>query len=164
MKAPTIKYTPFYPQKNTQRFSVPPGNLFIQNALIWTVNRADDVIPQGNILITDGIIQSIGAGVQPPDGWDGTRVDAGGRYVTPGSSYNLKFSFASGLVDMHSHLGVYAFPEDSFGTSDGNEASDPTTPQGKFILFFKEKLTLKFVSSMPSTQMILQLILLLWVE
>ena len=34
---------------------------------------------------------------------------------------------------MHSHLGVYAFPGDSFGTSDGNEATNPTFPQLRAI-------------------------------
>jgi imidazolonepropionase-like amidohydrolase len=42
-------------------------------------------------------------------------IDISGKTVTPG------------LVDPHSHLGVYPMPS-SRGTRDGNEATAPTTP------------------------------------
>ncbi|KAJ3206807.1 hypothetical protein HDU67_007940 [Dinochytrium kinnereticum] len=43
-------------------------------------------------------------------------INANGRYVTPG------------LVDQHSHVGAYSFPQ-MFGNADGNEMSSQTNPQ-----------------------------------
>ncbi len=45
---------------------------------------------------------------------DATTIDAQGRWVTPG------------LIDVHSHLGVYASPGIN-ATQDGNEMTDPVT-------------------------------------
>ncbi len=39
-----------------------------------------------------------------------------------------------GLVDMHSHLGVYSLPGDVNANSDGNELTDPTLPMVSFSL------------------------------
>jgi imidazolonepropionase-like amidohydrolase len=69
----------------------------------------------GFVLLVDGRIASVGA--QRPETPAGTRViDATGLWVTPG------------LIDTHSHLGVYPSPS-THGHDDGNEATDPTTPQ-----------------------------------
>ena len=43
-------------------------------------------------------------------------VDGAGKYLTPG------------VIDVHSHLGVYPAPGVS-ALSDGNEATNPATPQ-----------------------------------
>lgn len=69
----------------------------------------------GTVVLDKGKIVAVGpAGkVQVPSG--ATSVDVRGRYVTPG------------LIDTHSHLGVYATPHVE-GTNDGNEMTDPTTP------------------------------------
>lgn len=64
-------------------------------------------------LIGDGKIQAVGAGLSA-DG--ATVIDASGRWITPG------------VIDVHSHLGVYPSP----GTeshSDGNEATSPNTAE-----------------------------------
>jgi imidazolonepropionase-like amidohydrolase len=64
-----------------------------------------------DVLIRDGKIAAIGPGLAAPDA---TEIDAKGRWVTPG------------LIDVHSHLGVYASP--GLGaTDDGNEATAPVT-------------------------------------
>jgi len=66
-----------------------------------------------DVLIGDGKIQAVGEDL---DIEGATIVDASGRWVTPG------------VIDVHSHLGVYASP----GTeshSDGNEATAPNTAQ-----------------------------------
>ncbi len=66
-----------------------------------------------DVLISDGKIQAIGEGL---DAGNATVIDATGRWVTPG------------VIDVHSHLGVYASP----GTqshSDGNEATSPNTAE-----------------------------------
>ena len=71
--------------------------------------RLDDA----DILLSDGRITAIG---QDLDGGDAVVVDASGRWITPG------------LIDTHSHLGVYPSP----GTeshSDGNEATAPVTAE-----------------------------------
>src|SRR6185436_6638008 len=47
---------------------------------------------------------------------DAIRIDAAGRFVTPG------------LIDAHSHLGVYAAPG-AQAADDGNEATAPVTAQ-----------------------------------
>ncbi len=71
-------------------------------------------VENGVVLIRDGRIQAVGAGVVVPEGFE--TVDARGKWVTPG------------LIDTHSHLGVYASPEVA-AHSDGNEATDPNTAQ-----------------------------------
>ena len=72
-------------------------------------------IENGIVLLRDGRIEAIGgADTVIPDGY--LRVDASGKFVTPG------------IIDIHSHLGDYPTP--SVGAhEDGNEATDPTTPE-----------------------------------
>ncbi|MEZ5929337.1 MAG: amidohydrolase [Parvularculaceae bacterium] len=73
-------------------------------------------IENGAVLIVDGKISAVGpaASVTAPDG--ATQIDATGKYVTPG------------IIDIHSHLGVYPSPSTE-STSDGNEAVSPNTAQ-----------------------------------
>lgn len=70
----------------------------------------------GSILIENGKVTAVGAAkdVVAPDG--AVRVDAAGKWVTPG------------VIDIHSHLGVYPSPSTD-STSDGNEATAPVTAQ-----------------------------------
>ena len=73
-------------------------------------------IDNGAILIEGGKISAVGPAdtVAAPEG--AVRIDAAGKWVTPG------------VIDIHSHLGVYPSPSmDS--TSDGNEATSPNTAQ-----------------------------------
>jgi len=69
-------------------------------------------IDGGTVLIKDGKVEALGAGLPVPAGYD--VVQAGGKYVTPG------------LIDAHSHLGVYPSPAVP-AHSDGNELTDPNT-------------------------------------
>src|SRR5712692_7461985 len=78
-----------------KRHPGPP--VLIRNATIMTATGQE--IPNGSILLKDGRIVAVGAGTTvpaPPP--DAVVVDGTGRYVTPG------------LIDDHSHLGVYAAP------------------------------------------------------
>jgi len=69
-------------------------------------------IDQGDVLVREGRIVAVGADLPKEDGV--TEVDGAGRVLTPG------------IIDIHSHLGVYASPGLQ-GHQDGNEMSDPVT-------------------------------------
>lgn len=84
----------------------------IHNATVMTA--AGQVFEKGYVLLVDGRIAAVGDGEgTAPKG--ATIVDAKGGFITPG------------LIDTHSHIGVYSYPS-SFATSDGNEMTNPTTP------------------------------------
>ena len=100
---------PQYPS-TYQRHPNPP--VVIRNATIMTA--AGQEIPGGSIVLKDGRIVAVGAKVEAPAG--AVVVDGTGKYVTPG------------LVDEHSHLGVYAAPGTD-AESDGNEATNPVTAE-----------------------------------
>src|SRR5437667_12832153 len=94
---------PQYPS-TYQRHPNPP--VLIRNATIMTATGQE--IPNGAVLLKDGRIVAVGAKVDAPS--DAVVVDGTGKYVTPG------------LIDDHSHLGVYAAPGTD-AESDGNEAT-----------------------------------------
>lgn len=72
-------------------------------------------IDNGTVLVANGTVEAVGdASLAVPDGYD--RIDARGKFVTPG------------VIDIHSHLGVYPSPAVQ-ANSDGNEATSPTTPE-----------------------------------
>src|SRR5258706_5934788 len=100
---------PQYPS-TYQRHPNPP--VLIRNATIMTA--AGQEIQGGSILFRDGRIVAVGANVTAPT--DATIVDGTGKWVTPG------------VIDTHSHIGVYAAPG-TFGESDGNEATRPVTAE-----------------------------------
>ena len=96
-----------YPSTYQPRGSTP---VLIHNAtvLTGTGERLDDA----DVLLRDGKVVQVGHALQAGD--DVRRVDARGRWVTPG------------LIDVHSHLGVY--PSPGVGAhSDGNEMTAPVT-------------------------------------
>jgi len=69
----------------------------------------------GVVVVTDGRVAAVGDASTPiPAGY--RTIDARGRFVTPG------------IIDVHSHLGVYPSPGVQ-GMSDGNEATSPNTAQ-----------------------------------
>jgi imidazolonepropionase-like amidohydrolase len=82
----------------------------IRNATIMTA--AGPTVAGGSVLLRDGKIAAVGANVAAPT--DAIIVDGTGKFVTPG------------LIDTHSHLGVYAAPGTN-AASDGNEATNPVT-------------------------------------
>ncbi len=72
-------------------------------------------IERGTVLLADGKVVAIGGpDLTVPEGYQ--RIDAAGKFVTPG------------IIDVHSHLGVYPSPSVE-ANSDGNEATAPTTPE-----------------------------------
>jgi imidazolonepropionase-like amidohydrolase len=90
----------------------PNPPVLIQNATIMTA--AGPELQGASILFRDGRIVAVGTDLQPPA--DATIVDGTGKFVTPG------------LIDTHTHLGVYSAPG-TFAESDGNEATNPVTAQ-----------------------------------
>jgi imidazolonepropionase-like amidohydrolase len=90
--------------------------IFIKNGHIYTM--AGEVIENGSILIENGKIVGVGPNLVAPD--EAEVIDAKGKMVTPG------------FVDAHCHLGLF---EESIGFegSDGNEMTDPVTPQLRAI-------------------------------
>ncbi|MEK6612898.1 MAG: amidohydrolase [Gemmatimonadota bacterium] len=82
----------------------------IRNVSIFTA--AGPMIRNGAVLLRDGKIVAVGATVDAPAG--AVVIDGTGKYVTPG------------LIDTHSHLGVYPAPGTA-AHSDGNEATAPVT-------------------------------------
>ena len=71
-------------------------------------------IDNGTVLFENGKLVAIGgADLAIPAGYD--RIDGAGKFVTPG------------VIDIHSHLGVYPSPSVD-ANSDGNEMTSPTTP------------------------------------
>ncbi len=90
----------------------PSRPVVIRNATILTA--AGPLIRGGAILLRDGKIAQVGQTVDAPA--DALVIDAAGKFVTPG------------IIDDHSHLGVYAAPGgDALG--DGNEATNPITAE-----------------------------------
>ncbi len=96
------------PYGSTYQARPGPATL-IRNATVLdgTGRRLDDA----DVLMRDGKVVAVGTGL---DATGATVVDARGRWVTPG------------LIDVHSHLGVYASPGVN-ASQDGNEATDPVT-------------------------------------
>jgi imidazolonepropionase-like amidohydrolase len=72
------------------------------------------LIENGVVLVKDGKIEAVGPNLPVPAGYDA--VDGKGKWVTPG------------LIDAHSHLGVYASPSVP-ANSDGNELTNPVTAE-----------------------------------
>ncbi len=91
---------------------LPSQPVLITNATILTA--AGQRIERGSVLMRDGKIATVGATIEAPAGV--TVVDASGKWVTPG------------IIDAHSHLGVYPSPGVE-GHDDGNEATDPNTAE-----------------------------------
>ncbi|HEX2203860.1 MAG TPA: amidohydrolase, partial [Longimicrobium sp.] len=78
------------------------------------MTAAGEIIPNGQVLLVDGKIAAVGATVNAPA--NAVVVDATGKWVTPG------------VIDSHSHLGVFGSPGVQ-AHSDGNEATSPNTAE-----------------------------------
>ena len=91
--------------------------LLIKNGHVKTMAGAD--LENGCVLIDeDGKIAAVEASIE--ESADMTVIDAGGRLVTPG------------CVEAHCHIGLYNSAMRWEG-ADGNEKSDPVTPQMRAI-------------------------------
>jgi imidazolonepropionase-like amidohydrolase len=111
MTAPGICRAESYPSTYQP---LPAGPTLIVNATILT--GTGQRIENGSMLIDGGRISKVSDGTRPIRAADAEVIDAEGRWVTPG------------LIDVHSHLGVYSSPGVK-AHSDGNEMTAPVTAQ-----------------------------------
>jgi imidazolonepropionase-like amidohydrolase len=82
---------------------------------VWTADARRAVYPRGTVVFRGGRLVAVGDAATPvPAG--AIVIDVAGKYVTPG------------LIDAHSHLGVYASPEVE-AHADGNEMTAPITAE-----------------------------------
>ncbi|PKP97357.1 MAG: amidohydrolase, partial [Alphaproteobacteria bacterium HGW-Alphaproteobacteria-13] len=72
-------------------------------------------IDGGTVLLSDGKVAAVG-GPDTAIPEDAVVIDGTGKYLTPG------------IIDVHSHLGVYPYPHVE-AHEDGNEMTSPTTPE-----------------------------------
>jgi imidazolonepropionase-like amidohydrolase len=101
---------PVNPYPSTYRVR-PATTTLIRGATVLTGTGAR--LDNADVLIANGKIEAVGQNLNAPA--DARVIDASGRWVTPG------------LIDVHSHLGVYPSPGVN-AHGDGNEATDPVTP------------------------------------
>ena len=90
--------------------AIASGPVLIEHATVLT--GAGERLDDTDVLLQDGKVAAVGRALQAPA--DALRVDGRGKWVTPG------------LIDVHSHLGVYPSPGMN-AHSDGNEATAPVT-------------------------------------
>jgi imidazolonepropionase-like amidohydrolase len=110
---PITATLPATPTEATRTWKQPRA-VVIRHATVMPASGP--AIEDGAVAFVDGKIVAVGrsAEVEAPPGAE--EVDGTGLYVTPG------------LIDAHSHLGVYASPA-SFATREGNEHTAPVTAE-----------------------------------
>ena len=91
---------------------LPPTNTIFRNANIYD-GEGNELI-NTDLIIKDGKVVAIG--IDLPSSADLIEVDATGKWITPG------------IIDIHSHMGVYPAPSVKT-SSDGNEATSPVTAE-----------------------------------
>jgi len=101
---------PQYPSTYHRRPNPP---VYVRNATVMTA--AGPELRNASILFRDGKIVAVGSDIGAPPA-DAQVIDGTGKFVTPG------------IIDTHSHIGVYAAPGTD-AESDGNEATNPVTAE-----------------------------------
>lgn len=91
---------------------LPSRPTVIRGATVMTA--AGPTMRSADVLMVDGRISAVGASLDAPAG--AVEIDGSGKWVTPG------------IIDTHSHMGVYAAPGDA-SLSDGNESTSPNTAE-----------------------------------
>ncbi|MBI1340980.1 amidohydrolase family protein [bacterium] len=115
--APPAAATPQAPAAPPEAFAstykpAPSGVTLIRGGTV--IDGEGGEFASADVLIIDGKVASLGTGIASPAGAD--VIDAIGKFVTPG------------IIDPHSHLGVYPSPGIA-ASSDGNEGTQPNTAE-----------------------------------
>ena len=92
--------------------------MLIINGTIHTMDGP--VIENGYVAVTGSKITQVGPMEDCPKRWEGETIDAEGGHVCPG------------FIDAHCHLGMFGDGV-GFESDDGNEETDPCTPQLRAI-------------------------------
>jgi imidazolonepropionase-like amidohydrolase len=104
---PAAPTSALYPSTYSPASATPT---LLRNATVLTGTGSR--LEHADVLLLDGKVSAVGTSLAAPA--NALVVDATGRWVTPG------------LIDIHSHLGVYPSPAID-ANSDGNEATSPST-------------------------------------
>ncbi|MDQ7019645.1 MAG: amidohydrolase [Robiginitomaculum sp.] len=91
---------------------MPSQPVLIRGAHVFDGTGAE--LSKADLLMENGKITALGENLEAPQG--ARIIDGTGKWVTPG------------IIDVHSHLGVYASPGIR-ATADGNEATNPNTAE-----------------------------------
>jgi imidazolonepropionase-like amidohydrolase len=91
---------------------LPSATTIIRHAHVYT--GAGDEVADGDVLLRDGKNAAVGTSLSAPP--DAIAIDGKGKFVTPG------------IIDVHSHLGVYPSPQVD-ALANGNELTNPDTAQ-----------------------------------
>ena len=91
---------------------IPGKTTLIQNVTL--IDGIGGMLENASVLLEGGKIKQVGQNIQVPD--SALVVDGKGKWLTPG------------IIDVHSHLGVYPTP-DTNSHADGNEMTKPVTAQ-----------------------------------
>jgi imidazolonepropionase-like amidohydrolase len=92
--------------------AMPSNEFVIVNAIVLT--GTGERLDKAAVWVKQGKIQAIGSSLDFDSSLQ--TIDANGKWVTPG------------LIDVHSHLGVYPSPSHE-ANADGNEMTDPVTAE-----------------------------------
>eukprot|EP00211_Chloroparvula_japonica_P006076 CAMPEP_0119142272 /NCGR_PEP_ID=MMETSP1310-20130426/32353_1 /TAXON_ID=464262 /ORGANISM="Genus nov. species nov., Strain RCC2339" /LENGTH=349 /DNA_ID=CAMNT_0007133799 /DNA_START=47 /DNA_END=1093 /DNA_ORIENTATION=- len=125
-----IAYSPYYTSTcfagtsesewAVTRPPLPGGAILLTNLTLWDGTANSDPQADMELLIKeDGTIGDVGPNV---DGSSAkSTVNLNGAYVTPG------------IVDMHSHMAAYSWPDDSSAANGANEMTFPNLPQMRVL-------------------------------
>ncbi|TDL21140.1 hypothetical protein BD410DRAFT_316586 [Rickenella mellea] len=116
LKTPPGPPPGFGSRTHSDRFVAGTKPVLLKNAQIWTAARNGTETIYGNVFLDGGIVKAVG--YIPPSMLRDREIrvqNVRGSWVTPG------------LVDLHSHIGVYSAPS-LRGASDGNSRKAPILP------------------------------------
>lgn len=114
-RPPPIFENPF--NSNLKRFPFESSPLLLKSVKIFDGETFSN--QNLDIFMKSGVIEKIKPSIEVT-----IAEEAGYKVIRQYQNYIV----TPGLIDMHSHLGVYSLPGDVNANSDGNELTDPTLP------------------------------------